>query len=48
MYEILVQLHNEGDSLMFQGFFKLEIASGEIIVIYYHTSLQLNSSWREI
>lgn len=31
MYEILVQLYNEGYSLMFQGFFKVEIASGEIL-----------------
>jgi len=29
MCEILVQLHNEGDSLMFQGFFKLEFYSAE-------------------
>lgn len=48
MYEILVQLRNEGDSLMFQGFFHLEIASAEILVIYYHTELHLNISWRTI
>lgn len=29
MYKILVQLHDEGDSLMFQGFFKLEVALAE-------------------
>lgn len=29
MYKIIVQLHNEGDSLMFQGFFKLEVALAE-------------------
>lgn len=30
MCKILLQLHNEGDSLMFQGFFKPEVASAEI------------------
>lgn len=29
MYKIIVQLHNEGDSLMFQGCFKLEVALAE-------------------
>lgn len=30
MHKILVELHNEGDSLMFKGFLKPEVASAEI------------------
>lgn len=47
MYKILLQLHNEGDMVMFQSFMKLRLQLRCFFSIYYNTNLLLQICLKE-